>query len=181
MAKELNNELHQRNYKVIIFWALILAITALFAVLFVVRVLNKRMIDSYEDINREHLSLTIDITTEEGMYYVYMYSAKKDDKGKLVNTAKTDISKANDVFPTVLNYFNYVKRKSVKMNGNSNLYKIYGYNVNNKENDSNLDLANVKLSQLPVLVLVDGSRGTVDEVYKEANNIQEELSKIMNK
>lgn len=177
---ELNKELHQRNYKVIIFWALIFAITVLFAVLFVVKILNTRIIDSYEDINREKLTLTIDITTEEGSYFVYVYSVKKDDSGKLINTAKTDISKANDVFPTVLNYFNYVKRNGKKL-GKDGIERIYGYNVNNRESDKNLEKIGVKLSELPVLVEVDGDSDNIVETIKSVSQIQKTLTDIMNK
>ena len=114
----------ETNYKVILFWGLIFAITALFAVLFVIRFTETRIIESYDDIKRADLNLQLDITSGEGTYYVYMYSAKEDDNGKLIDSAKTDINKANDILPTVLNYFNYVRRNERQHGEESDFYRI---------------------------------------------------------
>ena len=71
MAKENIKETKVFNAKVAIFWTLILGITVLFAVLFVMRFLETRIVDSYEDIDRAKLNLVVDIASEEGDYYVY--------------------------------------------------------------------------------------------------------------
>lgn len=181
MATEVIKQPRRNNYKVMIFWALIFAITALFAVLFVVRFAETRVIDSYEDIERADLNLVYDITSEENSYYVYVYSAKENDKGKLVDTAKSDIQKANDVFPTVLNYFNYVKRNERANANNVNFMKIYGYNVKNNEKDSNLKGLDLKVADLPALVKVDGNSNSINETITSATTIQKTLSEVMNK
>lgn len=171
----------ETNYKVILFWGLIFAITALFAVLFVIRFTETRIIESYDDIKRADLNLQLDITSGEGTYYVYMYSAKEDDNGKLIDSAKTDINKANDIFPTVLNYFNYVRRNERQHGEESDFYKIYGYNVNNREKDSNLLNLDIEISELPALVLVDatGSTPNIISTRTDANGIRKDLLAIM--
>lgn len=180
MAKENTKEYSRLNSKVIIFWSLILFITIVFAVLFVIRFSETRIFDSYEDINRAKLNLVVDISSEKGAedYYVYIYSAKQDANGKLVDTSKTDIDKANEIFPTVLNYFNYVRRNEWQTAVTIN--KIYGYNVKNNAKDSNLSTCGLEISQLPALVKVSGNNGTVVETFTSANQIQKELSEIMN-
>lgn len=164
------------NIKVIIFWGLIAVITILFAVLFAMKIYDTKIFDSYEDIERANLNLVYDITSGEGDYYVYIYSAKESN-GKLVDTNRTDIAKSNEVLPTVFNYFNYVRRNERESSGNSDFYKIYGYNVNNREQDSNLKRLGLKLDQLPALVLVSGSEyGTP---ITDTTKIQSELQKLM--
>lgn len=180
MAKENIKDTKVLNTKVAIFWTLILAITVMFAILFVMRFLETRIFDSYEDIEKANLNLVIDMGSEEGEYYVYMYSAKLDSNGKLVDTGKTNIEKANEVFPTVLNYFNYVRRNERLKGDEESFYKIYGYNVNNKEKDSNLLAAKLTLSQLPALVKINGDSDAVLEVFESASDISKELSEIMN-
>lgn len=180
MAKENIKDAKVFNAKVAIFWSLILALTVLFAVLFVSRFLETRIFDSYEDIENANLNLVVDMYSESGEYYVYMYSAKKDSNGKLVDTGKSDINKANDVFPTVLNYFNYVRRNERNLGSQSTFYRIYGYNVKNNEKDSNLTDTGLTVSKLPALVKINGSTGQISEVYESVSQIQKELSAIMN-
>lgn len=180
MAKENIKEMKTFSAKVAIFWTLILGITVLFAILFVMKFMETRIFDSYEDIERANLNLVVDMASEEGEYYVYMYSAKVDANGKLVDTGKSDINKANDVFPTVLNYFNYVRRNERNLGNEATFCKIYGYNVKNNEKDSNLQAAQVTVSQLPVLVKVDGDSSSILELFTTSSQIQKELSEIMN-
>ncbi len=174
MTKETRN-------KVLIFWGLILLITLLFAVLFIIRIFDTRLFESYDDINDAKLNLVVDISTEEGEYFVYVYSAKKDDNGKLVDTASSDVSKAADVLPTVLNYFNYVRRNQRQYGDEEGFCKIYGYNVKNNASDKVIssDVLDVKLSQLPVLVKVSG--GGITNKYVSANDIEKALNEITNK
>lgn len=184
MAKNSTKAAHRTDYKVVLFWGLILAITALFAVLFVVRYNETRIFDSYEDIENADLNLVVDITSEENSYYVYLYSARKNDEGKLVDTANSDINKANDVFPTILSYFNYVRRNERKNDDNVNFLKIYGYNVKGNEKDKNisgLNVSEITIQVLPVLVKVDGTNNTIVETFVKGNDIQKELSSIMTK
>ena len=92
--------------------------------------------------------------------------------------SKTDITKANEVLPTVFNYFNYVRRNERALEGTEGFAKIYGYNVRNSKDDV-LEELGVELSQLPVLVpVVDG---TPDEIFIKANDIQKELAALMKK
>lgn len=181
MAKEKAKEYVKMNSKVIIFWSSILLVTIVFAVLFVIRFSETRIFDSYEDINKAKLNLVIDISSEKGGddYYVYIYSARQGANGVLADTAKTDIDKANEIFPTVLNYFNYVRRNEWQTSASIN--KIYGYNVKNNDHDSNLSKSGLEISQLPALVLISGSNGDVVETFTTANEIQKELSSNMNK
>ena len=180
MAKENIKETKVFNAKVAIFWTLILGITVLFAVLFVMRFLETRIVDSYEDIDRANLNLVVDIASEKGDYYVYIYSAKKDSNGNLVDTGKSDINKANEVLPTVFNYFNYVRRNERVLGSDSSFMRIYGYNVKNNEKDSNLKDLQLSVSELPVLVRIK-SDTVIDQVFKTSSEIQKELSGIMNK
>ena len=172
----------ENKNKVLIFWSLILVITFIFVVLFIIRVIDTRLFESYDDIEKAKLNLVVDITSEEGEYFVYVYSAKKDDNGKLIDTASSDVNKAVDVLPTVLNYFNYVRRNERGKKNDSDLQKIYGYNVKNNAKDSNLDAdhLDVKLSQLPMLVKIKGGNGVVDK-YITANDIEKTLNEIMTK
>lgn len=182
MAKASTKAAKKIDYKVIIFWGLIFVITALFAVLFVVRYNETRIFDSYEDIEKAELNLVMDITSEKDSYYVYVYSARKNDSGKLVDTANSDINKANDVFPTILSYFNYVRRNERKNSDNVNFLKIYGYNVKGNEKDQNIQgLPEVDVTKLPVLVKVDGTNNAILETFVKGNDIQKELSTIMTK
>jgi len=176
MAKENIKETKVFNTKVAIFWSLILALTILFAVLFVMRFLETRIFDSYEDIERANLNLVFDIESEEGAYYVYVYSAKVGNDGRMVDTGKSDINKANEIFPTILNYFNYVRRNERTLGDDPTFARIYGYNVKNNEKDSNLENIGVTVSQLPALVKIDG---TITDVQIEASKIQKELTDIM--
>ncbi len=171
----------ENRNKVLIFWGLILLITLLFAVLFIIRILDTRLYESYDDINDAKLNLVVDIATEEGDYFVYVYSAKKDDNGKLVDTASSDVSKAADILPTVLNYFNYVRRNQRQHGNEEGFCKIYGYNVKNNSSDNviSADVLDVKLSQLPVLVKV--SSGGITNKYVSANDIEKALNEITNK
>ena len=179
MAKENIKETKVFNAKVAIFWTLILGITVLFAVLFVMRFLETRIVDSYEDIKRANLNLVVDIASEEGDYYVYIYSAKEDSNGNLVDTGKSDINKANDVLPTVFNYFNYVRRNERVLGDDASFMRIYGYNVKNNDKDSNLKSLGLTVSDLPALVRVK-SNTNIDAVLKTAGEIQKELSNVMN-
>ena len=173
MAKE---NLNKKSFsaKVAIFWGLILSITIIFAVLFAMRIYDTRTFDSYEDIKSANLNLSYDITSEKGVYYVYMYHLKEDASGKLVDSNKTDIIKANEILPSVFNYFNYVRRNQRQMSEDDTFLKIYGYNVRSA-NDDNLDKLGVKLSDLPLLVRVD----TEIEVFKTVSSIQKELTSAM--
>ena len=180
MAKENIKETKVFNAKVAIFWTLILGITVLFAVLFVMRFLETRIVDSYEDIKRANLNLVVDIASEEGDYYVYIYSAKEDSNGNLVDTGKSDINKANDVLPTVFNYFNYVRRNERVLGDDASFMRIYGYNVKNNDKDSNLKNLGLTVSDLPALVRIK-SNTNIDAVLKTAGEIQKELSSVMNK
>lgn len=177
MAKEkLQNSL---NIKVVVFWVFILIITVMFAVLFGMRIHDTRIFDSYEDIEKADLNLVYDITSGEGTYYVYLYSAKESSDGKLVDTNRTDIVKANEVLPTVFNYFNYVRRNERANADNASFYKIYGYNVKS-ENDSNLKSLDLKLTDLPALVLVDGDANDIlEEPLTSVSAIQKELQPLM--
>ncbi len=177
MAKE-NLQRNSLNVKVVIFWSMILLITVLFAVLFAIKIHDTKIFDSYEDINRAKLNLVYDITSEEGTYYVYVYSAKESN-GILVDTNKTDITKANEVLPTVFNYFNYVRRNERTLGNNEDFYRIYAYNVKSAR-DSNLEKLNLNLDQLPALVRVNGDEDGIDEIITSANGIQRELSDLMN-
>ena len=172
----------ENKSKVLIFWSLILAITFLFVVLFIIRIVDTRLFESYEDIDKAKLTLVADMTSQEGEYFVYVYSARKDENGKLVDTASSDVNKAADVLPTVLNYFNYVRRNQRSEKDNSDFMKIYAYNVKGNSNDYNLDEdhLNVKLSDLPVLVKMSGGNGVVD-TYTKANDIEKALSEKMSK
>lgn len=171
MAKEKETEGKQINYKVAVFWTLIIAITVLYFVLFVSRAVAMKEIKNYNDIAREKLNLVGDIAIKksEGPYYVYMYSAKKEGK-RLVDTDKTDKAKATDVAPIVFNYFSYVKREGKKK---EDVLKIYGYNVKNNADDANLRKLDIKLNELPVLVRVEGDSL---ETKKDANGISSLLS-----
>jgi len=163
------------DFKVIVFWFSILVVTALFAVLFAIRIHDTKIFDSYEDIESAKLNLVYDITSEQGTYFVYVYSAKKNSEGKLVDGSKTDIAKANEVLPTVFNYFNYVRRNERVMEGNSDFYKIYGYNARTTKDGVLTDLG-LKAEQLPALVkVINGST----EVFTKANDIQKQLSQLM--
>lgn len=179
MAKDNIKETKVFNAKVAIFWSLILALTTLFAVLFVMRFLETRILDSYEDIEKADLNLAYDIMSEEGDYYVYIYSAKENIEGDLVDTAKSDINKANEVFPTVLYYFNWVRRNERILGDDSSFMRIYGYNVKNNEKDTNLkkiaEKYGVTVSQLPVLVKVNGTSGSLDNAFIKTSDIQKEL------
>lgn len=177
MAKE-NIKKNRIDLKVAVFWALILAVTILFAVLFAMRIHDTRIFDSYDDLKSAKLNLTHDITTEEGQYYVYVYQAKENSAGKLVDSSKTDIVKANEVLPTVFNYFNYVRRNERALEGTEGFFKIYGYNVRNAKDDV-LEQLGVELEQLPVLVKV--VNGTPDDTIIKANDIQKELAALMKK
>lgn len=168
------------NAKVAIFWGLILAITIIFAVLFAVRIYDTRTFDSYEDLEKADLNLVYDITSKDGYYYVYMYHTKEDENGKLVDSSKTDIIKANEVLPSVFNYFNYVRRHQKMYANDASFYKIYGYNVRGA-NDDNLIELGLKLSDLPVLVKVDGNTNKIeDSPFKTVSAIQKELTNAMN-
>lgn len=175
MTKD-NLQNNKINIKVLVFWVLMAIITVLFAVLFAMKIYDTKIFDSYEDIERANLNLVYDITSGEGNYYVYIYSAKESN-GKLVDTNRTDITKSNEVLPTVFNYFNYVRRNERELGGNSDFYKIYGYNVKNNAKDSNLKRVGLELDQLPALVLVNGSEyGTP---ITDTTKIQSELQKLM--
>ena len=163
------------DYKVVIFWIAVLAVTIFFGILFAMRIPDTRTFDSYKDIENANLNLVYDITSEEGVYYVYVYSAKKDSNGDLVDSTKTDFVKANEVLPTVFNYFNYVRRNERALEGTAGFYKIYGYNVRNSK-DSVLTDIGLKLEQLPALVRVNGG---VEEVITKTNEIQKELANLM--
>lgn len=181
MAKTNINDNRSYNAKVIIFWALIFSITVLFAVLFIIRFSETRLFQSYNDIEKADLNLVLDINSKEGEYYVYIYSAKKDETGKLIDTASTDIQKANEIFPVVLNYFNYVRRNQREMEDLPGFNKIYGYNVKNNSNDSNLKNLELELSNLPALVKINGATDEVLLSYSKANDIEKELTSVMNK
>ena len=172
----------ENKAKVLIFWGLILAITFLFVVLFIIRIVNTRLFESYEDIDKAKLNLVVDMTSEDGEYFVYVYSAKKDENGKLVDTPSCDVNKAADVLPVVLNYFNFIRRNQKKVETDSDVLKIYGYNVRNNANDSNLDSdhLDLELSDLPALVKITGGSGYTDK-YTKANDIEKTLNEIMNK
>lgn len=174
MAKEHINRI---DYKVIIFWIAILVVTIFFGVLFAMRIHDTKIFDSYEDIERAKLNLVYDIGSEEGVYYVYVYSAKESN-GKLVDTNKTDIAKANEVLPTVFNYFNFVRRNERELENTSGFYKIYGYNVKNAK-DSVLQSLGIGLDQLPALVKVDAEASGLDKILTQANEIQKELTGLM--
>ena len=175
MAKE-NLKKNKLDFKVIVFWCSILIVTVIFAVLFGMRIHDTKIFDSYEDIQSAKLNLTYDITTEEGTYFVYIYSAKENSDGKLVDTNKTDIIKANEVLPTVFNYFNFVRRNERVLGEEANFYKIYGYNARTAK-DGVLQELDLKLEQLPALVKLNGS--TIEGVYTKASDIQKELSQLM--
>lgn len=175
MAKEYVKK-NKLDFKVIVFWASVLIVTVLFAVLFAMRIHDTKIFDSYEDIKSAKLNLVYDIDSEEGTYYVYIYSAKENSDGKLVDTNKTDIIKANEVLPTVFNYFNYVRRNERALEGTDGFYKIYGYNVKSAK-DSVLAKLDLKLENLPALVQV--SNGTPGDVFVKANDIQKQLSQLM--
>ena len=177
MAKE-NIKNNRIDLKVAVFWALILAVTILFAVLFAMRIHDTRIFDSYDDLKSAKLNLTYDISSEEGDYYVYIYQAKENSAGKLVDSSKTDIIKANEVLPTVFNYFNYVRRNERSSDGVTGFYRIYGYNVKNSK-DNVLQELGLELSQLPVLVKVND--GEVSSPIIKANDIQKELTASMKK
>lgn len=182
MAKENNKQLDQYKAKIIVFWSLIIGITVLFAILFGIRFSENRVFKSYEDIERANLDLHYDITSEKGEYYVYVYSTKEDENGKLVDSAKTDINKANDVFPTILNYFNYVRRNERLKKDEADFHKIYGYDIKNRTKDNVFNvLYELEISNLPALVLIDGDNDSVLSVQLTAKDIQKELSDIMNK
>ena len=177
MAKE-HVQVNRLDYKVIIFWIAILAVTILFGILFAMRIHDTRTFDSYEDIARAKLNLVYDISSEEGQYYVYVYSAKEDSTGKLVDSTKTDFVKANEVLPTVFNYFNYVRRNQRTQEGSSGFYRIYGYNVKNSKDDV-LESLGLKLDQLPALVRVDNTGSSDSGIYTKASDIQKQLSSLM--
>ncbi len=181
MAKENGKQLNQYNAKVIVFWSLIIAITVLFAILFGIRFSESRVFKSYEDIEKANLNLHYDISSEKGEYYVYIYSTKENEDGKLVDTSKTDITKANDIFPTILNYFNYVRRNERLMKDQENFRKIYGYDVKNRSKDDVLASLELELSKLPALVAFDGDNDSIIQIFTSAKEIQSELSEIMNK
>lgn len=178
MAKDLTLNKKEIDLKVLIFWIMIFAITIVFAVLFVIRLSETRLFKSYEDIEKANLNLVYDIASEKGEYFVYIYSAKKDDNNKLVNTAKCDFVKANDVFPTVLNYFNYVRRNERVHGKEQGFIKIYGYNAKLNDKDANLDSIGVTIEQLPILVKMSGGNG-VAETYKTVSEIQKTLNGLM--
>jgi len=177
MAKEVSNK-SSVNYKVVLFWTLIITVTILFAFLFAMRIHDTKIFDSYQDIKSGRLNLTYDISSEEGDYYVYIYQAKENSAGKLVDSSKTDIIKANEVLPTVFNYFNYVRRNERSSDGVTGFYRIYGYNVKNSK-DKVLQELGLELSQLPVLVKVND--GEVSSPILKANDIQKELTGSMKK
>ena len=177
MAKE-HVQVNRLDYKVIIFWIAILAVTILFGVLFAMRIHDTRTFDSYDDLAKAKLNLVYDINSEEGQYYVYVYSAKEDAKGNLVDSTKTDFVKANEVLPTVFNYFNYVRRNERAMEGTSGFYKIYGYNVKNSKDDVLVTLG-LKLDQLPALVKIDNTGSGDTGTYTKAGDIQKQLANLM--
>lgn len=176
MAKE-NLQNDKLNLKVVVFWSLILIITILFAILFAMRIYDTRTFNSYDDIAKADLNLVYDIKSEKGEYYVYIYSAKENNEGKLVDTNRTDIEKANEILPTVFNYFNYVRRNERELGDKDGFCKIYGYNVNNNAKDSNLTSLNLKLEQLPALVLISDSK--VTSTYEKVTDIRKQLQSLM--
>lgn len=171
MAKE-RIQKNRLDFKVTIFWIAILAVTVLFAILFAMRIHDTRIFDSYDDLAQAKLNLVYDIYSEEGEYFVYVYSAKKDGSGNLVDTSKTDFVKANEVLPTVFNYFNYVRRNERALGDQAGFCKIYGYNVKNSK-DGVLTGLGLKLEQLPALVRV--ANGTPTEILTKAGEIQKAL------
>lgn len=177
MAKE-NVRKNRLDFKVLIFWCSVFIVTAIFAVLFAVRIHDTRIFDSYDDIQSAKLNLVYDITLEEGQYFVYVYSAKKNSDGKLVDTNKTDIIKANEVLPTVFNYFNFVRRNERALGEDANFYKIYGYNAKSAK-DGVLEELDLEINQLPALVKISNS--TIDGIYTKTSDIQKELSQLMKK
>lgn len=176
MAKE-NIKKNRLDFKVLVFWCSVLIVTAIFAVLFAMRIHDTKIFDSYEDIQSAKLNLVYDITGEEGDYFVYIYSAKKNSEGKLVDTNKTDILKANEILPSVFNYFNYVRRNERVLGKEANFTRIYGYNVKAAK-DGVLQGLEIKIDQLPVLVKVASGQ---TEVYTKANEIQKQLTQAMKK
>lgn len=175
MAKEIMKK-NRLDFKVLVFWCSILIVTVIFAVLFAIRIHDTKIFDSYEDIESAKLNLVYDIASEEGLYFVYIYSAKENSDGKLVDTNKTDIIKANEVLPTVFNYFNYVRRNERALGESENFYRIYGYNVRSAK-DGVLQELDLELDQLPALVSLNGS--TIDGVYTKTSDIQKQLSQLM--
>ena len=184
MTKANNKQLQSNDSKVIIFWSLIIGITVLFAILFAIRISELRTFKTYEDIERANLDLHYDLASAKGEYYVYVYSTKEDENGKLVDSGKTDIAKANDVFPVIMNYFNYVRRNERLNKDKDDFFKIYGYDVKNNSKDSVFTILEqyyIDISKLPILVLVDADSTGISDVKISTKDIQEELSEIMNK
>ena len=177
MAKE-NIRKNRLDFKVLVFWCSVFIVTAIFAVLFAIRIHDTKIFDSYEDIQSAKLNLVYDITGEEGQYFVYIYSAKENSNGKLVDTNKTDIIKANEVLPTVFNYFNYVRRNERVLGDSETFSKIYGYNAKTAR-DGVLQELDLELDQLPALVKVNGS--IIDGVYTKTSDIQKQLTSLMKK
>ena len=91
---------------------------------------------------------------------------------------KTDIIKANEVLPTVFNYFNYVRRNERVLGDSETFSKIYGYNAKTAR-DGVLQELDLELDQLPALVKVNGS--IIDGVYTKTSDIQKQLTSLMKK
>ena len=166
------NKQKQLNFKVILFWIGMVAVTLVFIGLFINNLIKVRVFDSISDIERAGLMLeNEEIIQQEGTYYVYIYSEKSE----------LNIAKKQELEPSILSYFTYVS-----LEGSDT--PIYGYNVDDFSLGyqygsvykylATLD-DDIKASNAPMLIKV--KNGSVSNVYTTLNKIQGELQSAMKK
>lgn len=164
------NKKSSLNFKVIGFWFAMLAITALFIGLFINNLIQVRVFNNMDDIDRAGLLLVDDeIVKQEGTYYVYIYSEKSE----------LNVVKKQELEPSVLNYFTYVALENAET-------PIYGYCVDEfglgyKYGSVYKYLqtlhSDIKANNVPMLVKV--KNGSISNVYYDMNKIQSELQSAM--
>ena len=158
------NEKHL-SFKVLLFYIAFALITIIFSIVFCIRIFKVTTFDDLNDVKRAHLMINGPVTTKsEDTYYVYIYSSKAHD----TNYAYQEVE------PTVLTYFTYVK--------------IYAYDADTFSETNQFKTVNeylqslndsLKTSELPALVKV--SNGSVASTYIGINKIVSELQNNMTK
>ncbi len=185
-----NNERHYANLKLVTFYVLLFTITVIFIVLFAIKFSETRTFDSYEDIYKSGLCVAgadakeIIKAEENNGYMLYVVSIKKNNDNKYMDTYYCNTIKAYDMLPSILNYFNFVRKNARQK---STILPIYMYNIAGNDKDSILttisESKTYSIKDLPMLLYVDNRESSTAKNVIETqitgmqNKINEELKK----
>lgn len=169
------------SYRAFIFWSLIALLTLTFIVLVIVRFVGSRektLSDNLINLRGE------EVLSQEGTYYVYVYSRVGVTENKL------ELEKAADLEKLIDNYITYVKK-------HSNATKIYGMVIESSGTgnygnytrlvfgDATTDVVGatrfedlwIHAEDLPIVMKIENKR--VTKAFLAENEIREELDKAM--